>query len=100
MGNSAIFRHIQAYPRITQTYSVIIRTLCNLAYFMKLLMLLLVLIVSCIFRTLVFLFNLDSLHARQKSHYKRHGVTRKRSTKRLKHDGNQFRKNLQLKDVC
>ena len=32
---------------------------------------------------------------------KRHGVTRKRGTKRLlKHTGNLFRKNLQLKDVC
>ena len=31
---------------------------------------------------------------------KRHGVTRKRSTKRLKHTGNPFRKNLQLKDIC
>ena len=30
----------------------------------------------------------------------RHGVTRKRSTKRLQHTGNLFRKNLQLKDVC
>ena len=30
----------------------------------------------------------------------RHGVTRKRSTKRLKHTGNPFRKNLQLKDIC
>ena len=30
----------------------------------------------------------------------REGVTRKRSTKRLKHTGNLFRKNLQLKDVC
>ena len=30
----------------------------------------------------------------------RHGVTTKRSTKRLKHTGNLFRKNLQLKDVC
>ena len=29
----------------------------------------------------------------------RHGVTRKRSTERLKHAGNQFRENLQLKDV-
>ena len=29
-----------------------------------------------------------------------HRVTRKRSTKRLKHTGNLFRKNLQLKDVC
>ena len=28
------------------------------------------------------------------------GVTRKRSTKRLKHTENLFRKNLQLKDVC
>ena len=30
----------------------------------------------------------------------RHGVTRKRSTKALKHTGNLFRKNLQLKGVC
>ena len=30
----------------------------------------------------------------------RHGVTRKESTKRLKHTGNLFRKNLQLKDIC
>ena len=30
----------------------------------------------------------------------RHGITRKRVTKRLKHKGNLFRKNLQLKDVC
>ena len=29
----------------------------------------------------------------------KHGVTRKRSTKRLKHIGNLFRKNLYLKDV-
>ena len=29
-----------------------------------------------------------------------HGVTRKRTTKRLKHTGNLFRKNLQLKGVC
>ena len=31
---------------------------------------------------------------------KRHGVTRKRSTKRLQHTENLFRKNLQVKDVC
>ena len=30
----------------------------------------------------------------------RHGVERKRSTKRLKLTGNLFGKNLQLKDVC
>ena len=29
-----------------------------------------------------------------------HGVTRKRNTKGLRHTGNLFRKNLQLKDVC
>ena len=40
-------------------------------------------------------FNWDSLHARLNSHYK-HGVTRKRSTKRLKHTGNLFRKNIQF----
>ena len=31
---------------------------------------------------------------------KRHGVARKRSTKRWKHTGSLFRKNLKLKDVC
>ena len=30
----------------------------------------------------------------------RHGVTRKRSTKKLQHTENLFRKNQQLKDVC
>ena len=30
----------------------------------------------------------------------RHGFTRKRGTKRLKHTGNPFRKNPQLKGVC
>ena len=30
----------------------------------------------------------------------RHGVTRKKNKKTLKHTGNLFRKNLQLKDVC
>ena len=30
----------------------------------------------------------------------KNGVTRKRSSKRLKHTGNLFRKNLQLNDVC
>ena len=44
-------------------------------------------------------FNWVSLHARLNSHYE-HGDTRKRNTKRLKHTGNQFRKNLQLKDIC
>ena len=31
---------------------------------------------------------------------KRHGVKRKRSTKRLKYTGNLLRKNQQLKSVC
>ena len=41
-------------------------------------------------------------HARLNSHYKASGwsVTRKRSTKRLKHTGNLFIKNLQLRGVC
>ena len=30
----------------------------------------------------------------------RHGVTRKRSTKRLKHTGNLFRKNIEFIGVC
>ena len=44
-------------------------------------------------------FNWDSLHARLDSTM-RHGVTRTRSTKRLKHTGHLFRKNLQLKGIC
>ena len=59
------FRHNQAYPRIIQAYSAIIRTLCSLAYFMKLLMLLLVLIVPCIFRTLVYP---ESSHIQNQKH--------------------------------
>ena len=49
-----------------------------------------------------FSFDWDSLHARLNSHYKASGwsVTRKRSTKRLKHTGNLFIKNLQLRGVC
>ena len=31
---------------------------------------------------------------------KRQGVTRKKSTKRLQHTGNPFRKKVQLNDVC
>ena len=46
-----------------------------------------------------FFFNCDSLHATLNSHT-RHGVTRKKSTKRLQLIENLFRKNLQLKDVC
>ena len=40
-------------------------------------------------------FNRDSLHARLNSHYKASSY-KKYSTKRLKHTGNLFRKNLQL----
>ena len=43
--------------------------------------------------------NWDSLHARMNSHYKAWSY-KKRSTKRLQHTENLFRKNLQLKDVC
>ena len=44
-----------------------------------------------------FFFNWDLLLARITA-TTRHGVTRKRSTKRLQHIGNLFRQNLQLKD--
>ena len=47
-----------------------------------------------------FFFNWDSLHARLKSHSTIHGVTRKGNTKRLRHTGYLFRKNLQWKCVC
>ena len=46
-----------------------------------------------------FFFNWDSLHAKLKSRYGME-LQEKKSTKRLKHTGNMFRKNLQLKDVC
>ena len=49
---------------------------------------------------LLFLF-LIGIHSMQGSTATtRHGLTRKRSTKRSKHTVNLFRKNLQLKDVC
>ena len=59
------FRHNQTYSRIIQAYSVIIGTLCNLAYFMMPFMLLLVLIVSCISRTAVYL---ESWHIQNQKH--------------------------------
>ena len=50
---------------------------------------------------LLFFFFLIGIHSMQGwTATKRHGVTRKRSTKRLEHTGNMFRKDLQLKDVC
>ena len=64
-------RHNQAYPRIMQIYSVIIRTLCNLVCFMKLWMLLLVLIVSCIFRTLLYP---ESRHIQCQKHIQNPGI--------------------------
>ena len=42
---------------------------------------------------------MDSLHVRLKQPLRVMGLTRKRSTKRLKHTENQFRKRLQLKGV-
>ena len=44
-------------------------------------------------------FYLDSIHARLNSHYEAWSY-KTRSTKRLKHTGNLFRKNLQIKGVC
>ena len=43
-------------------------------------------------------FFLIGIHSMQG--FTRRGVTRKRSIKRLKHTGNMFKKNLQLKDGC
>ena len=49
----------------------------------------------------VFLVFLIGIHSMQGwTVTMRHGVVRKRSTKRLKHADNLFRKNLQLKGVC
>ena len=48
-----------------------------------------------------FFFFLIRIHSMQcRTATTRHGVTKKRNTKRLSHTGNLFRKNLQLKDVC
>ena len=50
---------------------------------------------------IVFCFFLIGIHSMQGwKHTMRHGVTRKRRTKKLKHTKNLFRKSLQLKDVC
>ena len=47
-----------------------------------------------------FFFSIIGIHSiKGRTATTRHGVTRKRSTKRLKHTGNLFRKNLQLKDA-
>ena len=46
------------------------------------------------------LFILIGIHSKQGwTATTRHGVTRKRNTERLRHTGNLFRKNLQLKDL-
>ena len=48
-----------------------------------------------------FFFFLIGIHSMQGwTATMRHGFTRKRSTKRLKHTANLFRKNLQLRGVC
>ena len=65
------FRHNLAYTKIIQAYSVVIRTLRNLAFFIKLLMLLLVLIVSCVFRTLVYP---ESWHIQNQNHIQNPGI--------------------------
>ena len=46
-------------------------------------------------------FCLIAIHSMQgRTDTTRHGITRKRNTKRLKHTGNLFRRNLQLIGVC
>ena len=55
----------------------------------------------CSFHTIFVLFKKIGIHSMQGwTATTRHGVTRKRSTKRLKHTGNLFTKNLQLISVC
>ena len=46
----------------------------------------------------MYLIGIHSMQARTAT--TRHGVTRKRSTKRLKHTGNLFKKNLQSIGIC
>ena len=49
----------------------------------------------------IYIYILTGIHSMQGwTATARHGVTRKRNTKRLRNAGNLFRKNLQLKDVC
>ena len=52
----------------------------------------------CFSFSFFFLIGIDSMQGWTAT--TRHGVTRKRSTKRLKHTGNLFTKNLQLIGVC
>ena len=57
--------------------------------------------VSSIILLFTFLKKKIGIHSMQGSTAtKRHGITRKRSTKRLQHTENLFRKNLQIKGVC
>ena len=54
-----------------------------------------------LFRLSLFPFSLIGIHSMQGwTATMRHGVTRKRNTKRLRYTGNLFRKNLELKGVC
>ena len=56
-------------------------------------------LIFIIFQSFCFFF-LIGIHSMQGwTATMRHGVTRKRSTKRLEHTGNLFRKNLQLKNM-
>ena len=45
-------------------------------------------------------FLLIGIHSQGYTAPTRHGVTRKRSAKRLEHTGNLVTKNLWLKDIC
>ena len=54
----------------------------------------------CIQYVSLMLTSYQSKHLNILSYLFIHGVTRKRSTNRLRHTGNLFRKNLQLKDAC
>ena len=51
-----------------------------------------------VWKNLFFLIGIHSMQSLTAT--ARHRVTRKRNTQRLKHIGNLFRKNLQLKGVC
>ena len=57
-------------------------------------------IMSWLFRVLIMLFVIGIRSMQGWTATKKHGVTTKRSTKRLKHTENLFRKNLQLTGVC
>ena len=79
--------------QVSRKYSLLLFAIFNWFYYITLLY-----HVKLIEYTIFFLIGIHSMQGWTAT--TRHGVTRKRSTKRLKHAGNLFRKNPQLLGVC